>query len=66
MEQQILTLVGARVLEQHNLALLKVQPRLLGEEQVGALDDVLEVGLALGVDQRSDVGDVDSLGTRQR
>ena len=56
-----LTLVGTRVLEQHNLALLEVEASLLGEEQVRALDNVLEVGLALGVDQRRDVGDVDSL-----
>jgi hypothetical protein len=36
---------------------------LLREEEVRAFDDVLEVGLALGVDERGDVGDVDGLGT---
>jgi len=36
---------------------------LLGKEQVGALDDVLEVWLALWVDQVVDVRDVDGLGS---
>lgn len=34
---------------------------LLGQEQVGALDDILEVGLALGIDESRHVGDVDRL-----
>jgi hypothetical protein len=34
---------------------------LLGEEQVGALNDILKVGLALGIDESRHVGDVDSL-----
>ena len=36
---------------------------MLSEEQVGTLDDVLEVGLALGVEEAGDVGDVDGFGT---
>jgi len=58
-QKQIRTLVGTRILEQHNLALLKVQARLLRQEEVGTLHNVLEVGLALGIDERSHVGDVD-------
>lgn len=56
------TLVGARVLKQHDLALLEVQTCLLGEEQVRTLDDILEVRLALGVDKCCDVRHVDRLG----
>jgi hypothetical protein len=36
---------------------------LLGKEQVGALDNVLEVWLALGVDKVRDVRDIDCLGS---
>ena len=36
---------------------------MLGEEQVGAFDDVLEVWLALGVDKVRDVRNVDCLGS---
>jgi len=36
---------------------------LLGKEQVGAFDDVLEVWLALSVDKIRDVRDVDCLGS---
>jgi len=36
---------------------------LLGEEQVGAFNDVLEVWLALGVDKVCDVRNVDCLGS---
>ena len=53
-------LVCARVLEEDDIALFEEKTRLLREEQVGALDNVLEVRLALGVDERGDVGDVDS------
>lgn len=60
---QELTLVGTRVLEQDNLALLKEQTRLLREEQVRSLDNILEVRLAVRVDESSDVRDVDSLRT---
>jgi len=56
-------LIGRGILEHDDLALLEEQSSLLGEEQVGALDDVLEVRLALGVEEAGDVGDVDSLGT---
>ena len=56
-------LVGARVLEQNDLALLEEETGLLREEEVRAFDDVLEVRLALGIDERGDVGDVDGLGT---
>ena len=59
------TLVGARVLEEDDLALLEVQARLLREEQVRALDDVLEMRLSLRIDQRGDVRDVHSLGTEE-
>ena len=55
------TLVRAGVLEEDDLALLEEQTGLLREEEVGSLDDVLEVRLALGVDERGDVRDVDSL-----
>lgn len=57
------TLVGARVLEQDHLALLEMETGLLGEEQVGSLHDVLEVGLALRINQGSHIGDIDGLGT---
>jgi len=36
---------------------------LLGEEQVGAFNNVLEVWLALGVDKVRNVRDVDCLGS---
>jgi len=36
---------------------------LLGKEQVGALDNVLEVWLALSVDEVRDVRDIDCLGS---
>jgi len=36
---------------------------LLGEEQVGPFDDVLEVWLALGIDKVGNVRDVDCLGS---
>ena len=36
---------------------------MLGEEQVGPFDDVLEVWLALGVDKVRDVRNVDCLGS---
>jgi len=52
-------LVGARVFEQDDLTLLEVKASLLREEQVGTLDDVAEVWLALGINESSDVGDVD-------
>ena len=32
---------------------------MLGQKEVGALDDVLEVGLAISVDERCYVRDVD-------
>ncbi len=53
------TLVRTGVLEEDDLALLEDETSLLREEEVGALDDVLEVGLALGIDKRGDVRDVD-------
>lgn len=57
------TLVGARVLVKDNTSLLKPESSLLGEEQVGAFDDVLEMGLAVGVDELGNVGNVDGFGT---
>lgn len=36
---------------------------MLGEEQVGAFNDVLEVRLALGIDEVRDVRDVNCLGS---
>jgi hypothetical protein len=36
---------------------------LLSQEQVGSFDNILEVGLALRVDELADVGDVDGFGT---
>jgi hypothetical protein len=56
-------LVGTRVLEKDDALLFKEQPRLLGKEQVGALDNVLEVWLALGIDKVWNVRDVDCLGS---
>jgi hypothetical protein len=56
-------LVGTRVFEEDNTLLFQEQPRLLGKEQIGTLDDVLEVGLALRVDKVRDVRDVDGLGS---
>ena len=55
-------LVGARILEEDDLALLEEHARLLREEEVGAFDNVLEVRLAVGVNERGDVRDVDGLG----
>jgi hypothetical protein len=57
------TLVGARILEQDDLALLEIQPRLLRDEQVRAFDDVLEMRLALRIDKRSHVRNVHRLRT---
>lgn len=62
LEAEVLTLVGTRVLEEDDLALLEMQPGLLSDEQVGTLDDVLEVWLALRVDKSSNIRDIDSLG----
>lgn len=56
-------LVGTRVFEENDTLLFQEQPRLLGKEQIGALDDVLEVWLALWVDKVVDVRDVDGLGS---
>jgi len=56
------TFVSTRVLKEHDLALLKVQPCLLSEEKVCALDDELEVWLAIRVDESRRIGDVDGLG----
>lgn len=55
------TFVSARILEQDNLALLEEETRLLREEQIGALNNILEVGFALSIDQGSHIGDIDSL-----
>lgn len=55
-----LTLVGARVFEKHDLALLKMQTGLLGEEEVGTFNDVLEMWLALGIDERRHIRDIHS------
>lgn len=57
---KITDLVGARVLEQNDTLLLQEQPCLLRKEEVGTFDDVLEVWLAITVDQVGNVGDVDS------
>lgn len=57
------TLIGTRVLEKNHALLLKPQPRLLGEKQVGTLDNVLEVRLALRVDELVDIGNVDGFGS---
>ena len=59
------TLVSTRVLEENNFALLEMQASLLGEEKVGTLNDVFEMGLPLSIDQCRHVGDVDSFGTVQ-
>ena len=55
-------LVGRRVLEQDDALLFEPEAGLLRKEQVGALDDVFKVGLAVAVDQVGDVADVDRLG----
>lgn len=57
------TLVGRRVLVEHHALLLEEETGLLGEEEVGTLDNVLEVGLALGIDETRDIRDVDGFGT---
>jgi len=59
-------LVRTGILEQDNSALLQVQPRLLGNEQVGTFNDVLEVGLSVVVNQARNIGDVNSLGTERQ
>ena len=38
---------------------------MLSEEEVGSLDDDLEVRLSLSVEESRDVGDVDRLGLRE-
>jgi hypothetical protein len=58
--QRKLTLVSTRILEQHDLPLLKEQPGLLREEQIRSLDNIPKVRLALRVNERRNVGDVDS------
>ena len=60
---QTLTLVGTRVLEEDNLALLEVQTRLLSEEQVRSLNNVLEVRLALRIHKGSNIRDVNGFGS---
>lgn len=55
------TLVGARILEEDDLALLEMETSLLGKEQVGALHNILEVGLSLPIDKSSNIRDVDGL-----
>lgn len=55
------TLVGTRVLEENNLALLKEQSSLLSDEQIRALDDIFEMGFALRVNETSNIRDVHSL-----
>ena len=57
------SLVGTRVLVQLDPLGLESLTGLLGDEQVGSLDNVLEVALALGVEKLVDVGQVDSLGS---
>jgi hypothetical protein len=56
-----LTLVGTRVLKEDNFALLEVEASLLREEEIGTLNHVFEVGLALLIEERIHVGDVDGL-----
>lgn len=52
-------LVGARILKEDNALLFQEQSRLLGKEQVGALDDILEIWFTVRVDQVRYVRDVD-------
>ncbi|KAI3480571.1 hypothetical protein L1887_57291 [Cichorium endivia] len=47
----------------NDAALLELETRLPGDEQVGTLDDVLEVRLSILVKELVDVGDVDRLGS---
>ena len=55
------TLVGTRIGEENDALSLELNSCLLGDEQIGALDNVLEVRFAFCVRQRSNVGYVDSL-----
>lgn len=57
-KKEVRTFIRGTILEQHNFTFLKVQPCLLCQEQIRALDDVLEVRLALAVDQGGHVRDV--------
>ena len=57
-----LALVCAGILEQDDLAFLQIESRLLCEEQVCTLDNVLKVGFSLCIAQRSNVGYIDGLG----
>jgi len=57
------TLIGARILEDDDFAFLKIETRLLSQEEVGALDDVFEMWLAITIDEPCHVGDVDSFGS---
>ena len=55
------SLVGTRVLVELDSLGFESLTGFLRDEQVGALDNVLEVALALGVEQLVDVGQVDRL-----
>jgi hypothetical protein len=56
-------LVGAWIFEEYDSLLLEPKTGLLREEEVGTLNYVLEVGLAIGIEKVRNVGDVDSFGT---
>ena len=59
------TLIGTGIFEQNDLAFLKMQASLLSQEQIGTLDNVLEVGFAVGVNKRSHVRNVDSFRSKE-
>jgi len=59
-------LVRRTILEKDDASLLEIQTSLLSEEEVGSLDDDLEVGLSLRVEESGDVGDVDRFGLAKK
>ena len=58
-----LTLVRRAILEQDHLSLFEVKTSLLCQEQIGPFDNVLEMRLALVIDERRDIGDIDGFGS---
>ena len=53
------TFVGAGVFEDDDLPLLEMQTSLLREEEIGTLNNVLEMGFAVSINERRHIGDVD-------
>ena len=57
--ERLAHLVSACIFDNDNVALLKPQACLLGKEEVGTFDDVLEMRFAVGIHELRDIGDID-------